>query len=162
MPLIDDLSAAGSEKELERRKFLGFAGSSALAAAAAGTAITTVRYIAPNVLYEEESRFKVGAPEAIPVGTVLVLPRQKIYLVRGEEGFYALSSICTHLGCMTRYESDLKSFFCPCHGSRFAASGEVQGGPAPLPLPRLEVAIEGGMLVVDSKKIVPAGTVLKV
>ncbi|MBI4600382.1 MAG: ubiquinol-cytochrome c reductase iron-sulfur subunit [Planctomycetes bacterium] len=162
MPLIDDLSASSNEQELERRRFLGLVGSGALGVSVAGTAVTAVQYISPNVLYEEDTRFKVGTPDSFPVGTVLALGPQKVYVVRTEEGFFALSAVCTHLGCMTRYEADQKSFFCPCHGSRFSAGGDVVGGPAPRALPRIEVALEGGVLVVDSRKLVPPGTILKV
>ena len=162
MPLIDDLSAPSTEEEMNRRKFLGICGSGAIAATLAGTAVTAVQFISPNVLYEAETRFKVGSPDAIAPGTVLALPRQKVYLVRSAEGFYALSATCTHLGCMTRYEADQKRIFCPCHGSQFSPEGKVVGGPAPKPLPRFEVVIEGGMLVVDSKKIVGPDEILKV
>jgi cytochrome b6-f complex iron-sulfur subunit len=161
MPLIDDLSAVRSQEEVNRRKFLGLAGSGALAAALGGTAVTAVQYISPNVLYEAETRVKIAGPESIAPGTVLALAAQKVYVVRTAKGFFALSAVCTHLGCMTRFESPLppeggeKSFFCPCHGSRFSLEGAVVGGPAPRALPRLKVTLEGGALVVDLKR--PAG-----
>jgi Rieske Fe-S protein len=162
MPLLDDLRLPLSEAEVERRRFLGLLGSGALGIAVLGTGITTVRFLEPNVFYEADTRFVVGRPEDIAVGTVLVLARQKVYVIRNEDGFYALSSVCTHLGCITRHEAAEGGFFCPCHGSRFRLDGAVRAGPAPRPLPHVELTIERGHLVVDSRKLARDDQILKV
>jgi cytochrome b6-f complex iron-sulfur subunit len=161
MPLLDDLGLPLASEELERRKFLGLLGSGALGIATIGTTITAIRYLEPNVLFEEDTRFAVGRPEDIAPGTVLVLPRQKVFVIREARGCYALSSTCTHLGCMTRWDKDAGRFACPCHGSRFDRAGRVVGGPAPRPLPRLHIALERGVLVVDSARRVAPDFVLE-
>jgi cytochrome b6-f complex iron-sulfur subunit len=124
--------------------------------------VSALSYLEPAVLFEEDTRVGVGRPEDIAVGTVLVLPKHRIYVIRDAHGFYALGSICTHLGCMTRFDRDKRAISCPCHGSRFHLDGRVAEGPAPRALPRLQISLDRGVLVVDSSVHVAGDTILKV
>jgi cytochrome b6-f complex iron-sulfur subunit len=162
MPLIDDLKLPMTDRDEDRREFLAVVGASAFAFAGLGTTVTAVRYLWPEVLFEQETRFAVGRPEEIAEGTIVALPEQRVFVVRDAGGFFALSATCTHLGCMTRYEKENNRIFCPCHGSNFAVDGTVTGGPAPRALPRLELVLEGGRLVVDIAKPAAPDAVLKV
>jgi cytochrome b6-f complex iron-sulfur subunit len=162
MPLVDDLKMPLEDEELSRREFLNWLGGSAMTVAALGTGITAVRYMWPEVLFEEETRYRIGKPEDIPVGTLVALPEQKIYVFHDAGGFFAMTATCTHLGCLTQYEKENSRIFCPCHGSRFSTAGQVTAGPAPKPLPRLLLTLEQGALVVDAAKTVEPDTILKV
>jgi cytochrome b6-f complex iron-sulfur subunit len=164
MALIDDLSIPLEDREMSRRRALLLLGGGALAAAGLGTAITGMKYLRPNVLFEPATKFAVGRAADLAPGSVLDLPKRKLFVVRSEAGFYAMSSVCTHLGCMVQHQTRQdasEAFFCPCHGSRFDGQGNVVGGPAPRPLDRVEITIDGGRLVVDTSRVVPPGTVTK-
>jgi nitrite reductase/ring-hydroxylating ferredoxin subunit len=161
MGLVDDLRSETPGWELDRREALGKLIGAALAVAGGGTAFTTIRYLRPNVLFEPPTTFRIGRPEDIPLGTLIVLPERRLFVAHTAEGFFAMSATCTHLGCMTQYLETGDEIFCPCHGSRFDSSGAVTQGPAPRPLPRLHMSVDNGELVVDSRRVVEADFVLR-
>ncbi len=53
-----------------------------------------------------------------------------------DRGPWAVSRICTHLGCRLNYSETDHLLVCPCHGSRFTVQGERIAGPARRDLPR--------------------------
>jgi menaquinol-cytochrome c reductase iron-sulfur subunit len=55
---------------------------------------------------------------------------------------------CTHLGCAYHWEDSRSQFVCPCHSSLFAVDGRVVSGPAPRPLDRYEVKVQGARLLI--------------
>lgn len=76
------------------------------------------------------------------------------YLIADASGIYAVTAICTHLGCKVRYEN--QGFHCPCHDSEYDLQGLVTHGPAKFPLKHLEVTElkRGGPLEVDRARTV--------
>ncbi len=58
----------------------------------------------------------------------------------------AFSAICTHMGCTVAPAGGILK--CPCHGSTYdLATGENTGGPAPKPLPEIQVSVKRGSVV---------------
>jgi Rieske Fe-S protein len=62
---------------------------------------------------------------------------QKIAVYRDHAGeIHSVSAKCTHMGCTVKWNPAERNWDCPCHGSRFAPTGEVVNGPAEKPLPK--------------------------
>ena len=79
-----------------------------------------------------------------------------IYIVHSEEGYFSLSAVCTHLGCLTAWKPELGIIACPCHGSKFKQDGKKIEGPAPKPLPWKRIWLnDDGDLLVDRSTDVP-------
>lgn len=64
-------------------------------------------------------------------GKVIRHERETVAAFRDAEGaMHLLSAVCPHLGCIVAWNQAEQTWDCPCHGSRFCATGEVIGGPA--------------------------------
>jgi cytochrome b6-f complex iron-sulfur subunit len=140
---------------LDRRRFVKV-GATSLGVAGLGACVFGFRYLSPNVLYEPSPIVSVGRPERYAVGSVTLDPRFGIFVVRAQEGFYALSAVCTHLGCLSTWKPDVGVIACPCHGSTFRRDGTTIAGPAPEPLPWLKMWLsDDGYLIVDRSTALP-------
>jgi cytochrome b6-f complex iron-sulfur subunit len=121
-------------------------------AASAGMLGAMVRFMFPNVLYEPPQEFKAGVPEAFSVDAVdeRFKAAYGVWIVRETAVFYALSTVCTHLGCTPNWLAADEKFKCPCHGSGFVKTGINIEGPAPRPLERYKILLaEDGQLLID-------------
>jgi cytochrome b6-f complex iron-sulfur subunit len=122
----------------------------------AGTLLAFLRSAFPRVLFQPPATFKAGFPTDYAVGEVSekYKQEQRVWIVREEQGIYAVFAKCTHLGCTPRWLGAENKFKCPCHGSGFFKTGLNFEGPAPRPLDRLKIAIgDDGQLVVDKSKV---------
>ncbi len=129
-------------------------GSFTAALGASGLALA--RFMMPNVLVEPPTKFKIGPPSDYAPGTVSTKWQAQFNIwvvnneVDGVRCIYALSTVCTHLGCTPSWLEGEQKFKCPCHGSGFYKSGINFEGPAPRPLERVGLRLaEDGMLEVD-------------
>ena len=67
---------------------------------------------------------------------------KKTFIVNTGKELFALSGVCTHLGCLTNWHRTENRFLCPCHGGQYDTQGNVVAGPPPAPLNRLPLKIE--------------------
>jgi cytochrome b6-f complex iron-sulfur subunit len=149
--------------EQGRRQFFVKMGMTSILVAAAGTGVFAYQFLSPNVLYEPSPIVNVGKPDRYPPDSVTLDPESAIYIVHSAEGYYSLSAICTHLGCLTAYKPELGIIACPCHGSKFNKDGIKVAGPAPKPLPWLRMWInDDGELMVDRSNQVPENRMVRV
>ena len=68
-------------------------------------------------------------------GAVVRMGAKRLAVYRDPAGdLHAVSPVCTHLGCLVKFNAAESSWDCACHGSRFAVDGRVLSGPATKPL----------------------------
>lgn len=146
---------------LSRRRFLNLVGNSAIGIAGLGSLGVTFEFLKPNVLLEIPTSFQAGTLENMPPDSVIYNPEYRVFIFRDVSGyFYAVSAICTHLGCTAQWKPEGVPGFqqsviaCPCHGSVFSRTGTVLRGPAPRDLDRFRMRLEDGKLIVDTAELV--------
>src|SRR5690242_21011079 len=155
-------SEPGMKLVTTRREFLNEAAATALGIAAVGSMIVSYGYLSPNVLFEPPTTFRAGSPDLYPLNSVTFLEDQQVYVVRTDNGFYAVSAVCTHLGCITQWKPEIVLIACPCHGSKFKSDGTKIEGPAPRPLPHFAISLTpDGELQVDKLEVISPGQALK-
>src|ERR1035437_944320 len=79
--------------EFDRRAFFTKIGLGSLGIAAAGTIVFSYEFLSPNVLYEPSAIVNVGKPEIFAMNSVTMDVNSGIYLVRADEGFFALNAV---------------------------------------------------------------------
>ena len=163
LPAEGDAKKGSAGADFNRRDFFVKLGVGSLSIAAVGTAAFSYQFLSPNVLFEPSPIVNAGKPENYAVDSVTLDVNSGIYLIHAQEGFFSLSAVCTHLGCLTAWKPELGIIACPCHGSKFYVlepnkiPGEKIEGPAPRPLPWLQTWIsdEGDLMVDRSIAIRP-------
>ncbi len=149
---------------MPRRSFISWmtVAWAAFTASMLAAATATTRFMFPNVLFEPPPTFKAGYPSEIQIGQVDERFKQRfaVWLVRTAydadahaEGIYALSTVCTHLGCTPNWLEAEQKFKCPCHGSGYYKSGINFEGPTPRPLERYAISLaDDGQILVDKSR----------
>ncbi len=143
-----------------RRDLLGLASLWSAGCAMLFALAGSLRLPRAAVVSSPSKKFRVALPETINPGEPYLLPGRAVAIFRDAEGVYAVSTVCTHLGCVVK--SNPEGFECPCHGSRFAKDGSVAKGPAPQALPWLRISGSGGNWIVDEGATVPPGAKVSV
>ncbi|MBI1337100.1 MAG: Rieske 2Fe-2S domain-containing protein [Phycisphaera sp.] len=109
-------------------------------------------YLVPKVINEPPSVFRAG--KISDYAEVGVYEQYKgsngVWIVHEHDGtLVALSDICTHLGCIPNWLPADQKFKCPCHGSGYYMTGVNFEGPAPRPLERFKIYLDGEFVFVD-------------
>ena len=140
-------------QEMNRREFLTYAWGATLGLLGLEAGVASFLFLYPRFREGEfGGAFRVPMTE-VPDATTPPVPftAGKFWLVTTQEGApKAIYMVCTHLGCLYKWESSNVRFECPCHGSKFDHDGFYIEGPAPRSLDYFDVAEENGELVVDT------------
>jgi len=144
-------------ESVSRRDFLTTVVYWAITSVASAVFFGLLRFPKPALFPDIPKVFRIGKTEDYPPGSEKIFEEKKVIIRRDSKGLYAISLICTHLGCIVSKHGE--KFECPCHGSKFDQSGKVVTGPAPKALEWLKISqLPDGKLIVDTAKKVPIGT----
>lgn len=145
------MSDGKKEEGVSRRRFVSLMSWGGLLASLGSFGIGSLKFMIPGVLYEPPAIFKIGRAEDFGMGVdTRFMKERRLWVVRDQEGLYAMLGICRHLGCTPNWIQDQQLFRCPCHGSIYDIYGNVMGGPAPRTLWRPAVSRDAdGKIVVN-------------
>jgi hypothetical protein len=86
------------------------------------------RFVADRFAYDKIEEMAEIAPGE---GRLVNYEGEKLAVYKNEQGLvHAVSPVCKHAKCIVAWNSSEKSWDCPCHGARYAPTGEVLTGPA--------------------------------
>jgi cytochrome b6-f complex iron-sulfur subunit len=153
IPLGERRSSA--RQGVSRRGILA-GGLGAVAAAAAGVAVGVGVDRAVNAPQPWPAMVPQGSGAWLPVAAVDSLAEGQVlrftanslvgFIRRTADGFAALSGACTHMGCFLDWNTNARTYDCPCHGGRFTEAGAAAPSSPVVyrPLPKLQTRVEEG------------------
>jgi cytochrome b6-f complex iron-sulfur subunit len=117
-----------------------------------GASIALLGEVGAAVVWFALPRFKEGefggvfsfVPEDLPAAgaSPFSVPAGRFHISHtAADGLVALYGVCTHLGCLPKWEPGNNRFACPCHGSQYQLDGRYIVGPAPRGLDRFPLSI---------------------
>jgi cytochrome b6-f complex iron-sulfur subunit len=145
----------GENTHLSRRDFfrLGLGALGALATlefGAAGVLFLRARSLEGHF----GGRITAGRVDGFAPNSVTEFAGARFFLIRAADGgFLAVHNRCPHLGCTVSWEADQNHFLCPCHASTFDFYGDFDSPPVPRPLDAFAVAVEDGVVIVDTSRL---------
>lgn len=161
---LEKTKPADPKGEPTRRDWVLAAGWAILGLGVGGPSVHAfARFMMPNVLEEPDPRVRLTTLakfKEMKPGDVLEDYKDsgKFWIIREESRIAAVSIVCTHLGCVPSWLPNDRKFKCPCHGSGFKPNGVNFEGPAPRPLERFKLLLDGDVVIVDrSKKFLAMG-----
>ncbi len=134
-----------------RREFLTkFGVFGALTIAVFAFARNLYLFFTPSKKEKTYHKYLVGKVDEIPIGKAkeITIQKKPVFVVHNEDGFKVFSGICTHLGCIIKWEENNNRFYCPCHKGIFDKTGKVTGGPPPRPLDEFTVEMDNNLVFV--------------
>jgi len=156
---VEESPEEKAHKEMSRREFLTYAWGGVLGLVTLQSSVGLFQFLMPRFKAGEFGGvFFIGPETTLPETTASPQPVTggKFWLVNTEEeGPVALYMVCTHLGCLYKWEQANNRFECPCHGSKFTREGYFIEGPAPRSLDKFAISIENGEVAVNTGKRVP-------
>lgn len=132
----------------DRRQFLGVFASLAGVIGAIEFTYPLLKSFTP--VQRGEAEPVIVPLDDIPIGSTkpVIYGGNPSLILNHKEGIVAVSLVCTHLGCIVKWDSQRELFQCPCHEGFFDKTGKVISGPPPAPLEQLTIKVAGDKVIV--------------
>lgn len=143
-PLANSTLESANTSLPSRREFLTYVWAGALAAVGLQSAAAGFLFLRPRFRTGQfGGEFVLGKRGNLPPIDAPPAPisEGKFWLVNTAQGPKAIYMVCTHLGCLYKWETENNRFHCPCHGSEFSREGELLKGPAARALDQFTVKV---------------------
>ena len=140
-----------NERKQSRREFLTGLGIVGAVIIAIGMFFKNIlAFLFPIRKEKTYHKYLVARTGEIPVGKAkeITISQKPVFVVNLGNGYKVLSGVCTHLGCIVRWEEQKSRFYCPCHQGIFNKTGEVTGGPPPRSLDEYEVEVDNKLVFI--------------
>jgi cytochrome b6-f complex iron-sulfur subunit len=145
------------EQDQSRRSFLQNLGIAGALIIAIGLYIrNSFSFLLPKHKEKTYHKYLVSKVGEIAPGQAkeITIAGKPVFVTNIDNNYKVFSGVCTHLGCIVRWEENKSRFYCPCHQGIFSKTGEVIGGPPPRPLDEFQVEVENKLVFikVEDKK----------
>jgi cytochrome b6-f complex iron-sulfur subunit len=137
------------EGQQTRRSFLAKLFTGTLLAGLGGVIGSLIAYLFPPervtaALGPERTRVAKAGDIPVGQGRLALVNDEPVWIVHLPSGFMGLSALCTHKGCIIKWEPNRRLFSCPCHAGRFDERGNVLSGLPRRSLARYRVGVVRG------------------
>jgi cytochrome b6-f complex iron-sulfur subunit len=142
LPLRPGIGSPAGRVRVTRRQLLAAAVTGAAGMAAGAAAMTVVRPVRADegLIWDDGTGLVPASFEWVSVALVKDVPEGGAlrfstaafdgYIVKLNGEIWALSSVCTHMGCTLQFREDWSDLRCPCHGASFNLEGQLANGRA--------------------------------
>ena len=150
VPAVQAAPVEVGQAGMNRREFVTYAWAAALGLVTLEGGLASYLFMYPRFKAGQfGGKFDLGAASLLPPtgDSPKPNPDGKFWLINSDAGPKAIYMVCTHLGCLYKWEPSNNRFECPCHGSKFSREGFYIEGPAPRSLDQFIVEVEEGGVV---------------
>lgn len=134
-----------------RRIFLNFSITTVLMALCGWFFYPVIKFLIPPVQNSIDPNILSIPIVQVPCGKSMITKYKghPIIIINIDGNIRALSAICTHLGCIVKWDPNKGELFCPCHMAKYDLNGNVKSGPAPKSLFSLKANIVNDQIIVE-------------
>ena len=141
--------------KLNRREFLKLVERGGAFIGITALTVPIVAYFYPPSLEEMPSEPVLVCAEnelAVNVSRTVRFGRYPAIVLNTPDGLRAYSAVCTHFGCIVKWDAAIGQIVCPCHDGFFSPlDGSVISGPPPEALAPLPVRMVEGQIFVGGE-----------